>query len=329
MDMSGRSLLLAGSILLIILVGIIGLLFVIGTKLRPASKSTGYLFFTLTAVIALILAVAATMYFLRVVLRLHVAYWLVPVFGGLGGLVGCLMRNDNQLPLVTFDRNEISMRLGFVGDVILGLGGASAVVFLFENTLKFNPEDKNSYPLLISICFVAGVFGSRVIQQAGDRIAKEALSRAKDAQKGIAGIATSTAMTYVLESREQYMSHRYSEALASAKKALEQDPLNVRAMNAMARALKKLDRVEEAFSTINEALKLPREEDPGSLENYGVLLYNRVCYGLILGRLTSAEAVSELRRSFELFPRLRQIAKTDSDLEVLRQEPQFQQLVDK
>lgn len=282
---------------------------------------------SILALTVLIIAVAASMYFLHVVLMMHRAYWLVPVFGALGGLVGSLMRKNEHLVLVRFDPENMQVRLGFVGDMILGLGGASAVVFLFDNTLQFNPEAVSSYPLLVSICFLAGVFGKLVVERAGSRMLEEALATAKTAQRGVQRLVQPSAMAYVLEAREQIISERFSEALASAQKALDLDPANIRAFNAKARALKRLGQIRDAYETVNEALRLPMSSDPNSRENRGVLIYNRVCYGILVGALSPEEAISELRRSFEFNPKLRDKLNVDSDLEALRPNEEFQRLM--
>lgn len=60
---------------------------------------------------------------------------------------------------------------------------------------------------------------------------------------------------------------------------------------------------------------LPDAPDSGSL------LYNLACYEALAGR--RAEALDHLRRAFELDPKTREWAATDSDLDSLRDDPAF------
>lgn len=292
---------------------------------KPQPKAD--LLLNLAAFLTLIASVGGTMYFLHVVLEMHKAYWVVPIFGALGGLVGCLMRNNDKLPLVSFNSETGVLKLGFVGDMILGLGGASASVFLFQNTLKFTPGDSSTYPLLVSVCFLAGVFGRLFVHEAGRRMIREALDRATNAEEQVERLAGTSSMTYVLESREQYKEGRFTEAIETADKALSLDPTNVRAMNCKARALKKLGRVEEAWTIMEQASAMPRGTDQSSRENYGVILYNKICYSLLLNRISEQDAIRALRDSFVLFPRGRTIAQTDEDLASLRRNDEFLRLI--
>jgi tetratricopeptide (TPR) repeat protein len=173
------------------------------------------------------------------------------------------------------------------------------------------------------------VFGRLVVQGAGEKMLKDALKRTSQIEKDVEKLSDSSAMTYVLESREQYKVKRFAEALSSADRALEIDPANIRAMNAKARALKQLNRLPEAFAVINEALTWKRGTDTQSSENYGVLLYNKACYGLLLQTLSEHEILATLRDSFTLAPRIRDSAGTDPDLGPLHQNEEFKRLIAK
>jgi tetratricopeptide (TPR) repeat protein len=61
--------------------------------------------------------------------------------------------------------------------------------------------------------------------------------------------------------------------------------------------------------------------------DYAGLLYNTACAESLAGR--KADAIAHLRRSFELSasPRFRELAKSDSDLDPLRDEPEFKGLL--
>jgi tetratricopeptide (TPR) repeat protein len=58
---------------------------------------------------------------------------------------------------------------------------------------------------------------------------------------------------------------------------------------------------------------------------YGLLFYNLACCESLTGQ--TANALAHLRRSLELTERLRDYARSDSDLDAIRDEPSFKELV--
>ena len=59
---------------------------------------------------------------------------------------------------------------------------------------------------------------------------------------------------------------------------------------------------------------------------YAVPMYNLACCESLAGR--TIDAIEHLRQSFELSDRLRDLAKADSDLDPIRDEPAFKKLVE-
>lgn len=58
---------------------------------------------------------------------------------------------------------------------------------------------------------------------------------------------------------------------------------------------------------------------------YGLLFYNLACFESLTGQ--KDEALAHLRRAFEVSGRMREYAEGDSDLDALRDDPEFQQLL--
>jgi tetratricopeptide (TPR) repeat protein len=58
---------------------------------------------------------------------------------------------------------------------------------------------------------------------------------------------------------------------------------------------------------------------------YGLLFYNLACCESMAGR--TSDAVTHLRRAVELSERAREYAKDDSDLDPIRDEPAFKELL--
>jgi len=59
---------------------------------------------------------------------------------------------------------------------------------------------------------------------------------------------------------------------------------------------------------------------------YGLIFYNVACCESLAGKTT--EALEHLRKAIELSEQFRDYAKNDSDLDAIRGEPAFQELVD-
>lgn len=290
-----------------------------------AADASRYRLLTLSAVVLLMVAVSLTMYFVHGVIGLDLAYWIVPVFGALGGLVGSLIRNMNHLSMVSFNADSNRLHLGFVGDVILGLGGAAVVTFLFESTLRFDPDRKESYPLMISVCFLAGVFGQLLIMKAGKEwLAQEALDVAKETKKKTEKLEASAASAYVIASLYKYDHGLYEEALKAAEEALKLDSNDVAAIIAKARALKRLGDVQGAMNVVNAALGRPRP--PIEDEDRGALLYNKACYTLLLNAAAVDETLRLLEEAFPLNQIAKAAARGDDDLRGIWGNQRFQQL---
>jgi len=276
---------------------------------------------TLSALFGLGAMVYFIMRFTTGSLNLPETYWLVPLFGAIGGAVGGVLRNENKLALSMIEVPD-RIQLGVVGDICLGLGGACAVVFLFGNTLQIDPkDDARSKLLLISISFLAGVFGKRIVELAGQKLLKQAEEKAKAvAQETVTTeVAPPAAATYAFAATELIRTgESIPKALEMAELALRYDPKSIHALIEKARALKRLGKVEEALATIEEALRI-RPDEPKSL-------YNRACYMSILKK-NSAEILADLKKAFQSLPELREDARKDPDFESMRSLPEFKNLV--
>jgi hypothetical protein len=72
---------------------------------------------------------------------------------------------------------------------------------------------------------------------------------------------------------------------------------------------------------VAERLREVVDENP----QYALLYYNLACLESLTGR--TEDAIVHLRRSIEMSERFRDYAKGDSDLDAIRDEPEFQELV--
>ena len=256
------------------------------------------------------------MSFLTGTLEMSKAYWLVAVFGSLGGVIRSILHNENKLVLCSTE-NFAKIRLGFVGDMVLGLAGASAVIFLFGGTLRFDPNNPDSYVLLISVSLIAGVYARNVIETAGEKLLQQMRQTAKEETKQL---QPAVAVAYTYEARETInkgMSLR--KALQLTELALQHDANYVNAYIEKGRALKRLGEIDKALTAVEEVLRI----EPDNAK----ALYNRACYKCLL-RKSNGEILSDLRKAFESFPKLKEFAREDPDLQGIRKLPEFKRLVE-
>lgn len=266
------------------------------------------------------LLLLAGYYFFREIIGFLVAkwnapwLWLVVGSGGFGGVVGGLIRHDNELKLCSL--NSGSLKAGVIGDVIVGVGGAGAVSFLFAGTLQFNPADEKSVLLLISVSLVAGAFGRSVVETAGEYMLQQARKVAKAEAKSAVDVAG--AKTLTLYANIWTNEGRFDMALETADQAIAADPNFPPAYVARGRALKRLGKLEDALATVRKAIDVA--------PNYATAWFNSSCYKCLLERPLE-EVLNDLRKAIELDPVNAEDAKTDEDFERIRGESQFKDLV--
>lgn len=100
--------------------------------------------------------------------------------------------------------------------------------------------------------------------------------------------------------------------------ALQNDPRRAAAYVEQARALRRLERLEEALASLEKALEI----DPEKAEAW----YNRACYNALLGRKETV--VSDLNKAFALRPKLREVAALDPDLNNVRNERGIKEILE-
>jgi len=81
--------------------------------------------------------------------------WTVFFAGGFGGLLHTIYYNGYRLPLPRIRRNEgVEVHVGFLGDILLGIGAALAVTFLAGNL---------QFARLVPLSLLAGFGGGALL----------------------------------------------------------------------------------------------------------------------------------------------------------------------
>jgi hypothetical protein len=246
-------------------------------------------------------------------------YWLIPIFGAFGGIVGGLIRGDggeeNKFVLATFE-SSFRIKPGIVGDVAIGIGGAATVVFLFERALPVTASS-SSYALLVSISFIAGVFGKNIIDKAREKledIVKQTVKKEKEQDRD----ARKTARDLTEEASLAIKKGEFEKAVKLADSAIKMDPNYVNSYLEKGRALRRLNKEKEAKDVIEQAFE-------HGLEDWK-LFYNLACYKSLLG-YPKDETLDDLEKAIAASPGSKQLAENDQDFNNVRDEPRFAKLV--
>ncbi|MGA9382421.1 MAG: tetratricopeptide repeat protein [Phormidium sp.] len=111
---------------------------------------------------------------------------------------------------------------------------------------------------------------------------------------------------------------RYEEAIASFDQAVKLNPNNDAAWNNQGNALCNLRRDEEAIASYDQGVKLNPNKDSA--------WYNKACCYALQGDIV--RSIENLQKAIDLNKKWRDQAKTDSDFDRIRQEKQFQLLIE-
>lgn len=108
-------------------------------------------------------------------------------------------------------------------------------------------------------------------------------------------------------------SHRFEEAIAHFRRALELEPDSIHALLAIAWCYKRVDRIEEAIDSMQIAIEFEPDQ--------AICHYNLACYFALAKR--TSNAIEYLAQAFELRPSFRQEVAGESDFDGIRDDPEF------
>ncbi|MEO1995659.1 MAG: tetratricopeptide repeat protein [Planctomycetaceae bacterium] len=110
----------------------------------------------------------------------------------------------------------------------------------------------------------------------------------------------------------------YESALVAYSRALVEEPTSVDLLMGMAWCYKRIGLVEQAIVATEQAYRVSPKEP--------ILMYNLACYYAING--DKAQALSRLGRAFRMDGTLRKLVANEPDFDSLRDDPEFQLIVD-
>ncbi|MHB0961440.1 MAG: TPR end-of-group domain-containing protein [Pirellulaceae bacterium] len=141
--------------------------------------------------------------------------------------------------------------------------------------------------------------------------------RALDALAPLLETSGQSAQIHYLTGLAYRAMYRFAEAVPHLKAASELDPENIFAWLALGWCYKRIDHLDHAIESLENALAADQQE--------AIIHYNLACYWSLAG--DADRALSYLSQSFELDPGYRDLVADESDFDPIRSLPDFQLLI--
>ena len=109
----------------------------------------------------------------------------------------------------------------------------------------------------------------------------------------------------------------YDAALTAYGRALAEQPTSIDLLMGMAWCYKRIGMVEQAIAATEQAYRVAPQEP--------ILIYNLACYYALNGE--KSQALSRLGRALRMDSSLRKLVADESDFDVLRDDPDFQLII--
>jgi tetratricopeptide (TPR) repeat protein len=250
-------------------------------------------------------------------------FLLVAAGGTLGGILNGINSKDNKLVLPKIlppsDQNPRMVHLGFIGDIIIGVGAAIAVFLVLTNALNLAAGLKTDITIL-SISILAGFAGITILKGMSEEFAKKVT---KQIQPRLDSLETQIkegdkSTSIYSEAYAHWKAKSYTEALEDINDAIDINPGIAKYYNLRAMVYRRLDRFDDAFNDLAQAVKI----DP----KYPLPYYNRACYKALKNKPVD-EIIADLKIAFGLKASLVEYSQKDEDLGSIRENKDFKALL--
>ena len=287
---------------------------------------------------------------------------LILLPGALGGGVQWLSNLVQELK----QKDKVATRkdiapLPMFTQALVGCGGALATTLVLIAVGKFPEDASKDWLFLVSLSFVAGFIGHRLLpivaarleqQVAESKRASEEAKKASEQAKQVAEQATKevgkgravdeavdaiyVALQKVLINGEELPAERTKTYIQDLEDLSKQEPTKRKSHIVLGRLYRTLGNYNEAIGVLSRFIEAKKAAGQGSDEHTADALYNRACYRSVKSKQKEGseadelrkEAVEDLRQSIALSPRNATEAKTDGDFDPLqREEEAFRTLV--
>lgn len=240
---------------------------------------------------------------------------IIMTSGAFGGLIFGLFTQSTYKVRVPFSGKLLEV--GFVGDMIVGVGAAISIFFvagpLFN--LKFNIEmDAQAYLQIIALGIISGFTGIRLLSSMSDKL----LERISEIDERIEHVEKYDEISELLSQADYLQQINPESSLIFYDKSLKIDPENESVLIGKAKSLKRLNRFKEAITILTQVI----ENNPNAERAY----YNRACYKALSPQFDKNEVFVDLRKAISIL-NVEGFAYSDPDFKSLYDDPEFQKIV--
>ncbi|MES2469977.1 MAG: hypothetical protein V4675_21985 [Verrucomicrobiota bacterium] len=233
------------------------------------------------------------------------------VGGGFGGFLAAF--GSSSLHQLSLPHTDGRWSLGFIGDILIGVGSAIAAYALLTNVL---PPDKTAPDYAIRVAgfgLATGFAGLKIMR-------KVSLDFLKEKQDSLS--SDLTVVRLVERGRDELNKKRYASAVDTFEKALALSPHDIESKLLYATALS-----FKESSQHKRPVKLLKEVIASQPDN-SKAHYNMACImALNTPEYTMAEIFDSLEQAVALDTDYAMYAKGDPDWDALRSDGRFQQII--
>lgn len=254
---------------------------------------------------------------------------LIILGGSLGGIIRGLSRTQD---LILTLPNGTKVDLGFLGDMLIGVGASFGVLIFMTPILEldFDKDITNKIMIkLISVSIIAGYAGIALLSQLSSRLVRQLQEEMSENIEEIESERNSD--VYAEEAKKianelknkKKKDEDFHEALNAAfglvNHALSINEKNLKAISTKGNLLKLADKVDEALIQANKILHINPKSETG--------YYNRACYKCLLGNYPLSDVLADLAAAIKLLPVNKYWAQQDDDFSRIKPDPKFRKLV--
>jgi tetratricopeptide (TPR) repeat protein len=242
---------------------------------------------------------------------LHIALivTIMIVAGIFGGLVSHAMSDSKQTG-------------GLRRSIVIGVG-ASLLVPVFLDMISSDlvvSSTQNPDRLLVfaGFCLIASIFSRKFITTISNKLIEEKLEKV---DRKIEKMEQSQELQNLLNDCAFYIENKnFDVALRTFDEIIAKYPASSRPYLGKARTYRLLGQIDQAIQMATEAIA---RSDENKYKGY----YNRACYKAISGKHEAPEIIKDLEIAISLHPKYAQFASSDRDLESIKDESLFKELI--
>lgn len=237
--------------------------------------------------------------------------------GGFGGFAFGISTQSVYSLKVPFSNKSIKM--GFLGDIFVGIASSIAILFLAVPLLNLRLIDNQNYEdylKLIPLGIISGFSGIRLLSGMSINLIEK-----------ITTIDKRIELVEIREKADSFLRHaeflrtnkRFDQAFIFYKKALEINPNNELAAVGLAKAFRQKKMWGKAIDALSSLIKL----NPQAERAY----YNRACYKNLSNQYSKEVVLEDLNKAISLFDYYKSYSKEDEDFKNLYDDLDFKKLV--